>query len=196
MSAEERAGKEALDVFGSLPSVSIDYAVMELSPRVAVIPAGPRLERRGLAALARDLRRARRQRHRSRGQGSGHREQGLDRVLHRPPCRDARPQGRHGRRHLRCHARRVEGPGARRAHGGRGAQAHGGTRGHPAQGVAAALGQLAEPARRAQLPDQADRSDARLQALAAEAPPPKRALDRGLGHAPAWCATRRRSRST
>lgn len=38
-SAEQRTGPEALALFESLPSISIDHAVMERSERVAVIPA-------------------------------------------------------------------------------------------------------------------------------------------------------------
>lgn len=36
----ERTGSAAFDLFSALPALSIDYAVMELSERVAVIPAG------------------------------------------------------------------------------------------------------------------------------------------------------------
>lgn len=39
MTPEERAGQEAFEIFSALPSVSIDYAVMEVSPNVAIIPA-------------------------------------------------------------------------------------------------------------------------------------------------------------
>ncbi len=42
MSAEERTGQDAFDLFNALPAISIDYAVMELSPHVAVIPASLR----------------------------------------------------------------------------------------------------------------------------------------------------------
>ncbi len=37
--AEERNSKEAFELFSALPAISVDYAVMELSPSVAVIPA-------------------------------------------------------------------------------------------------------------------------------------------------------------
>lgn len=37
--ADERTGRDAFELFSALPAVSIDYAVMELSTRVAVIPA-------------------------------------------------------------------------------------------------------------------------------------------------------------
>ena len=40
MPPEDRNSHEAFDLFSALPALSIDYAVMELSPRVAVIPAG------------------------------------------------------------------------------------------------------------------------------------------------------------
>jgi mannose-1-phosphate guanylyltransferase/mannose-6-phosphate isomerase len=39
MSAEERGGQDAFELFGALPALSIDYAVMETSDNVAVIPA-------------------------------------------------------------------------------------------------------------------------------------------------------------
>ena len=39
MPEDERTGHEAFDLFSALPALSIDYAVMELSPNVAVIPA-------------------------------------------------------------------------------------------------------------------------------------------------------------
>lgn len=39
MPPEERNGQDAFELFSALPAISIDYAVMELSPKVAVIPA-------------------------------------------------------------------------------------------------------------------------------------------------------------
>ncbi|HSK47874.1 MAG TPA: mannose-1-phosphate guanylyltransferase/mannose-6-phosphate isomerase [Coriobacteriia bacterium] len=39
MAPEDRNGAEALDLFAALPAISVDYAVMELSNRVVVIPA-------------------------------------------------------------------------------------------------------------------------------------------------------------
>lgn len=40
MTADERAGQDAFELFSALPALSIDYAVMESSTHVAVIPAG------------------------------------------------------------------------------------------------------------------------------------------------------------
>lgn len=39
MPPADRQGGKAFEIFSSLPSVSIDYAVMEVSPNVAIIPA-------------------------------------------------------------------------------------------------------------------------------------------------------------
>ena len=170
------------EAFARAPQKSIDYAVMEKTDRAAVVAGDFRWSDIGSWDALFDITPRDAAGNVVHGPVVTIGRQRLRGALRRPAHRRGRRQGPGGGEHVR----RGDGGAARARAGGartgRQAQGRQARRGDRPQARAPALGLLRVDRHGRALPGQAHRRHPRRHAVAAEAPPPRRALGRGARH--------------